>query len=560
MIALIGSHNVFSRIWPVIFVALIASTVLFFRLGESSLRDYDEAIHGQVAREMVESGDWITLSFGGNPRFEKPPLFNWTTALLFRVFEINAFWARAASTLSAIVVFVLTYLTASLLYGRHVGLLTVVPLITTVEFVKQARNGTTDMMLTLFIMLSIYAYYRLRENSPRWWYVFWLSFALAFMTKFWAALIILIAVAIVILLNQRVLVTLQCKHFYWGLALAFAVILPWHLIMIFTHEQFMDRFVFHNLFERSTTALEGNIGGSRFYFDRFQHDFAPWFLLVPITLAISIAENVSNQTRTLLLLVFTICIFGLYSLLVQTKLFHYLTPIYPALAILLAATIAQAWSNYRSPAFGGLVFAAIAATLVPSLRVVVIFVILSGILIFSTKVSAYLVKQWAIANQAQRQQNPLLHNPLKRLVPTIAGLSQPSGLAKLTVALICIFLMSIGLLRSRPLYQIEMSPVERIVRLANETDRDRNDPIIGLALPPNYQDAILGPTAMFYSTRPVKVAWSVDELDMLVSMGLENIMMTERFLERLGEEYQIIVLVESEPFIYGTIQKRRHDD
>jgi 4-amino-4-deoxy-L-arabinose transferase-like glycosyltransferase len=504
---------------------------------------------------MVERQDWLTPHFGSELWFEKPPLSIWATALFFHFFEPSTLWARASSAISAVLVVIVTYLLGSHLYGRHVGLITAIPLLTSFEYIKQARNGTTDIMLTLFIMLNLYAYYRLRQNSPKWWYLFWLSFALGFMTKSWAMLIVLIVVAITYLFDEKLRAALWCRQFYWGLGLAVSVILPWHLVMFANHgEVFIDRYIFFDLLGRSTTALEGNIGGPRYYFDRFQHDFAPWFLVVPVALAISILENVSNQTRTLLLLVFTICIFGLYSLFVQTKIFHYLTPIYPVLAILLAAIIAQAWQEYRSPAFGGLVFAAIAATLVPSLRVVVIFVILSGFLIFGTKVSAYLVKRWAITNQEEGQY-PLLYSLPKKSVPTIVSLSQPSGLAKIAVVLICVFLMSIGLLRSRPLYQIEMSPVERIVRLVNETDRDRHDPIIALALPPNYQDAIVGPTAMFYSDRPVKVAWSTEELDVFVSMGIENIMMAERFLGPLAEEYQITILAKSEPFIYGTIHK-----
>ena len=217
-------HQSISQGWLIVLVALLAAFVFFFRLSGSSLRDYDEAIYAQVAREMVERQDWLTPHFGSELWFEKPPLSIWVTALFFHFFEPSTLWARASSAIAAVLVVIVTYLLGSHLYGRHVGLMTAIPLLTSFEFIKQARNGTTDIMLTLFIMLNLYAYYRLRQNSPNWWYLFWLSFALGFMTKSWAMLIVLVVVAITYLFDEKLRAALWCRQFYWGLGLAASVI------------------------------------------------------------------------------------------------------------------------------------------------------------------------------------------------------------------------------------------------------------------------------------------------------------------------------------------------
>ena len=40
----------------------------------------DEAIRAIVAFEMIQSGDFITPTIGGEPYLMKPPLFNWILA------------------------------------------------------------------------------------------------------------------------------------------------------------------------------------------------------------------------------------------------------------------------------------------------------------------------------------------------------------------------------------------------------------------------------------------------------------------------------------------------
>ncbi|MGB3296239.1 MAG: phospholipid carrier-dependent glycosyltransferase, partial [Phormidesmis sp.] len=64
-------------------LGLGAITVLLWQLGAASLNDWDEAIYAQISKEIVTSGDWITLHWGYEPWFHKPPLFMWITATCF---------------------------------------------------------------------------------------------------------------------------------------------------------------------------------------------------------------------------------------------------------------------------------------------------------------------------------------------------------------------------------------------------------------------------------------------------------------------------------------------
>src|SRR5436189_2014860 len=74
-------------------LAILAVFVYFFGLN-IPLVGPDEPRYAQVAREMLDRGDWITPTLGGFNWFEKPPLLYWLEILSYRAFGISEFAAR----------------------------------------------------------------------------------------------------------------------------------------------------------------------------------------------------------------------------------------------------------------------------------------------------------------------------------------------------------------------------------------------------------------------------------------------------------------------------------
>ena len=77
-------------------VVLVFAVVLFvslFRLGSVLLFDVDEAVFAEATKEMVESGDYITATYNGDVRYDKPIFFYWVMALSYKIFGINEFGA-----------------------------------------------------------------------------------------------------------------------------------------------------------------------------------------------------------------------------------------------------------------------------------------------------------------------------------------------------------------------------------------------------------------------------------------------------------------------------------
>jgi 4-amino-4-deoxy-L-arabinose transferase-like glycosyltransferase len=91
-------HQSFLQVFSLFAVSAI---VLLSALGRGSV-GFDEAVYAQISKEMVAGGDWLTLHVANQPWFEKPPLFMWMTAALYRLFGVTVFWSRAASAFSGI--------------------------------------------------------------------------------------------------------------------------------------------------------------------------------------------------------------------------------------------------------------------------------------------------------------------------------------------------------------------------------------------------------------------------------------------------------------------------
>ena len=83
-------------------IIVVAAIFLFYRLGVPPLKNWDEAIYAQVAKEITQSGDLLTLHWQHADWLEKPPLTFWIMAALFRVFGISEFSARAVSALAGV--------------------------------------------------------------------------------------------------------------------------------------------------------------------------------------------------------------------------------------------------------------------------------------------------------------------------------------------------------------------------------------------------------------------------------------------------------------------------
>jgi 4-amino-4-deoxy-L-arabinose transferase-like glycosyltransferase len=354
-----------SNVLPISLLILIAAFVLLWKLGTGSLAAWDEAIYAQVSKEIVQSGNWLTLHWEYQPWFEKPPLFMWITPFFYRLFGVSEFWARVPSALSGIALLGVTYLIGKYAYGKRVGFLATLILLTCYHFLSFSRFGTMDVMLTLFTYLALYAYLRLNTENQKWWYLVWSSCALALMVKGAGGLIAPAAIVLALAFDKRFGAAIRSKHFWQSVLLALLIVAPWHILMyVWYGRAFIGEYFGYHVIARSTRTLEGHASGYFYYVGRLVDGFFPWCLLVPFAVISIVKRNLKDQSRSWILLLLRVLVFGLYTV-IPTRRPWYIVPLYPAVAILIAVFISNLYQHYQSrPVYRRIVIAACAVLII----------------------------------------------------------------------------------------------------------------------------------------------------------------------------------------------------
>ncbi len=500
--------------WPVLLVCLLAAALILPGLGKASLKDWDEAIYSQISKEIVESGDWLTLHWGHQLWFEKPPLLMWGTAAFYRVFGINEFSSRIVSALAGIVLVGLTCVIGRRLYGTTVGILSGVILITGSEFLYRARFGTTDVLLTLFIFVAIYAYLRLDDGDGRWWYLVWSAAALAVMTKGAAAVIVPAVIGLSVLLDGTLGHVLRSRKFWEGFALALLVVAPWHIAMHLKYGRtFWQNYLGIHVLSRAVAPLSTYYtGGRAFYLSVLQSEFFPWFYLVPFALAITLGALLRKEVpQSRILILEVMAVFGLYTM-VRTKFPWYVTPLYPPLAILTANMLEQVYRNLRGIAFTGLIIACCFSSLFAS-----------PWLVFAFGGLAFLCVVWAF------------------------GSNDSDHALRAAAVVLSLFLLAsaIELLPSH--YRDGIAPVATLGRIAAASPENR-EPLLVLDRP---YGGTPGPTLMYYSDRPVEWAQTYGDLPQFFKNGnSKSVIIGRNILDSVSRDYRVEVLAESGSLLY----------
>src|ERR1700730_8399269 len=103
------SRNLEHRFRYELIVILFAALVfLGCSLSPPSLMDDVDAVQAQIARNMLDSGDWVTARLDGVAYLEKSPLKYWMMAVSYMIFGVHDWAARIPMALSAIVLCWLT--------------------------------------------------------------------------------------------------------------------------------------------------------------------------------------------------------------------------------------------------------------------------------------------------------------------------------------------------------------------------------------------------------------------------------------------------------------------
>src|SRR5450755_315594 len=90
------------RRYALIVVLVAAAIYLGSIISPPSLMDDVDSVQAQIARNMLDSGDWVTARLDGVAYMEKAPLIYWAMAICYKIFGVHDWAARIPVVLSSI--------------------------------------------------------------------------------------------------------------------------------------------------------------------------------------------------------------------------------------------------------------------------------------------------------------------------------------------------------------------------------------------------------------------------------------------------------------------------
>jgi 4-amino-4-deoxy-L-arabinose transferase-like glycosyltransferase len=313
---------------------LAACAVLdLYRLAVPPLFDQDEGNYAEIAAEIVQTGDPVTLHVNGRPWYVHPPFYMWLVAATGRLVGFSEWSVRIWSALFSIVAVYATVLLGRALFGPRVGLLAGAMLAVTFQYLIQSRLAVFDTVLLAWMLLAVWAFYRGYATRRRAEYVrFFLFAGLATLTKGPIGLVLPGLVLIAFVGLRRAWASLRDVPWGAGLAVYAAVGLSWYAAQIAMHGRAFvsSNFGYYTL-HRYFGVVEKHAGPWYLYLPVALFGGFPWTAFWPAAATLHVRRwRVSDGS---LLVLLGVAIPFLFYSAAQTKLPGYIMPIFPFAAV-----------------------------------------------------------------------------------------------------------------------------------------------------------------------------------------------------------------------------------
>jgi len=369
-----GSFN--RRHLLLVAVLCLAAIPYFTRLGASSLWDANEAFYTETPREMIESGDLINPAFNYQPRFNKPPLSYWIVAAFYKLFGVSPTWERLAMAMAAMAMIAIAFVLGRLLFSIEAGLYAAMALAIAPRFLMFSRRIMIDVYMAMF-MAAVLLFFALAEARPgerrRYLTLMYVAVGLGVMTKGPVAAVLPAIAFVIYFALHHELRRLWKLMLPYGALIVAAMVSPWYLAIYEQHGwHYISSFILKDNLSRYTQPVWGPRRGIFFYVPVVFGDLFPWSLFfIPVLLAAArrwlqtsrlidhlrrkrlpsseetrhpakAVAAVSPNLRLQRLCLIWVAVIVIFFSLSQNKEDLYILPIYPAIAALVGAFLAQA--------------------------------------------------------------------------------------------------------------------------------------------------------------------------------------------------------------------------
>lgn len=341
-----------------------ACTMFFSHLGDMPIFSPDEALYAEPAREMLETGEYVTTYLNYEVRYTKPPLFIWAIAAYMNAFGVSEFAARAFSAACGAILVGITYLFTEKFFNRRSAILAALILTLSPMYLAISRLAITDIPLALFVSGAMMAlFYGFATGESRWKWGAYVLLGCGVMTKGPVAIVL---PALVLIPYHLVMGEVKKAWSYYkpilGLLVIALIAVPWFALETWvTKGEYFQSFIMRENLQRFTGVVDHKYPWW-YHLAVMGGGFFPFTLALPFAWFASLKAPFSNdgeggllarlrsidhgQRAALFATVAALAILIFFSASVS-KLLPYTLPAFPFLAMVTAVFLVRLSDNKR---------------------------------------------------------------------------------------------------------------------------------------------------------------------------------------------------------------------
>lgn len=337
-----GLTSVIVRYGPLMSLLAVLWVSCFSGLSNYALVDLvDEGAYATIARQMLTSGDWITLRIGPALYFGKPPLLCWVIAVFIKLLGPTALAVRLPSALgvafTSLVLWWWMKQRGDELTGWLAGIFYALsPLAAGLAHVT-VSEGFLTLWLTIAVLSAVDGY-RGRVGG---YLVMAIAAALATMTKGVIGFLLPGAMLFLWLLWWKRLSDLRKPIVFAAIAIFLVLVLPWHIAEWRAQPDFLRVYFYENHFQRAAAGIYGHGRPFWFYLPVLVCASFPFIIFFPRAWYAELKalwRKDSGREITGIFFVWTTMVFLFFSASVS-KLPDYILPVLPGVMMLVAARV-----------------------------------------------------------------------------------------------------------------------------------------------------------------------------------------------------------------------------
>ncbi|MGI6478289.1 MAG: ArnT family glycosyltransferase [Salinivirgaceae bacterium] len=328
-----------------IIISVLGIIIFSLFLGQVNLFDWDEINFAESAREMLVTGDFLTVQINFEPFWEKPPLFIWMQALSMWIFGVNEFAARFPNAICGVVTLLVLYRMGKEMKNKTFGIIWVLSYACSFLPFFYFKSGIIDPWFNLFIFLGIYHATKYADKDytgrrTRQAILSGLFIGLGTLTKGPVAILIFALVGAILLIIRKFEIKFKIKDILLFIGVLAFTGGFWFILQILTgNYHVMADFIEYQI--RLFKTQDAGHGGFLLY--HFVVVFlgvfpASIFALLGLRKPKSITDYEKHIRQVMIILLFTVLI--LFTI-VKTKILHYSSLAY------FPVTYLATWSIYE---------------------------------------------------------------------------------------------------------------------------------------------------------------------------------------------------------------------